>query len=425
MSRTVVVGAGIGGCLAALAAKEADPGSSVHLVQTEPERFRYEPGAIGVLGYTAGAESPIERPLVAIRDLPEDHPYRIVGEDSVRRALGYFDELLEGDDELPYRSGRTSNALIPTVTGSARPASRYPESVTAGLVSSQRPMHVVGFEQTTHLDAEFFADRLGAATPYDVEATTVEFPTNPSASPPLEAFAKALDGNWETDEGVPLRTAVAEAVRPSLDVEPRVGFPAVLGLDDHGAVRRDLESLLQAEVFEIPVGEPSLPGIRLGNRLLELAEEAGIEWIDARTVGFDSADGTVQSLHLDERESIDDQTTVEGDTFVLATGDLAAGGLVGTGDDVVEPVFECPVSHPEERADWSAPEPLGDHAFARFGVDVTDELRPVSSGGEPLYENLFTAGTILGGHSFVREHSRGGVAIVTGYEAGRLAAEQD
>lgn len=434
MSRVVVVGAGLGGCLAALATARRDPDSSVHLVSVAPERYRYEPGTIDVLGYT-GEDGPVERPFFGMRSLPGDHPYNLVGHRAVRDALEFFDELLEGDETLPYRGGHSRNALVPTARGGARPTSRYPEGMAAGLVSDQRKMFVVGFDQLTHLDAELVGDRLEGAVPYDVESTTVEFPVEPSTSPPFEELGRALDENRETGEGVPLREALADAVRPELDIEPRVGFPAVLGVEDHGAVRRDLASLLQAEVFEIPVGEPSLPGIRLRDRLFDLVEEAGIERIEGAVREVDAEDGLVRSVtvgsesgvgHSHTADAEDDgpgAVTVEGDTFVLATGGVAAGGLVGTREAIVEPVFGCPTTETGAPGDRSAAGPLGDHPFARAGVEVNDKLQPVTADGKPVYENLVAAGTALGGHNFVRERSRGGVAVVTGHVAGRQALD--
>jgi glycerol-3-phosphate dehydrogenase subunit B len=423
MTRVVVVGAGLGGCLAALSAAKHDPDADVQLLSIAPERYRYEPGTVDVLGYTADKDGPVERPLVAMQSLEDDHPYRQVGEGGVREALEHFDELLEADSELPYLSGKSKNALVPTGFGSVRPVSRYPDGLSSGLVSDERPMHIVGFEQVTHLDAEFVANRLDAAVPYDVEWTTVNFPTQLEESPPLDEIGRALDENHDTEQGKPLREAVAEAVRPELDIEPRVGFPAVLGRDDHAAVRSELESRLHAEVFEIPVGEPSLPGLRLRDRLFELVDDAGIERIESTVHDFDAENGRVQSLSLDTGED-SEPTTIEGDAFVLASGGLAAGGLVGSGDEVLEPVFDCPISTPAEPREWSDPDPLGDHPFARFGVDVTPDLRPTSS-NQPLYENLFAVGSVLGGPNVVQERSRGGVAIVTGYGGGRQAVEEN
>lgn len=421
MTRVVIVGSGISGCLAALSAKETDPGAEVTLVSTAPGRYRFESGAIGVLGYTPDSDGPVERPLVAYRDLPDDHPYRRLGNDCVRDGLEFFDDLMD-DDVLPYVSGRNRNALALTSTGGIQPVSRYPSGFASGLVSNQRPMRIVGLAEATHLDSELVADRLDEAAPYEVESTTIESPLDSQEQPPFEAFARALDENRETEGGVPAREALADVVRPELDVEPRVGFPAMLGREEHDAVRRDLESLLQTEVFEIPVGEPSLPGLRLGDRLFELVEESGIDRLNARISGYETSDDSIQSVVLDG-EGIESER-FDGDAFVLATGGVAAGGLVGTGDDVVEPVFDCPIAVPDRTIAWTDSDPLGDHPFASFGVAVTETLQPTDTTEEPLYENLLAAGTVLGGHNFVREHSRGGVAIVTGYEAGRRAVER-
>ncbi len=423
MTRVVVIGAGIGGCLAALAAKAKDESAAVTLLSTSAERFQYESGTIDVLGYTDDKTGPIERPLFEMRTLPEDHPYSLVGVDGVRNALEFFDDYLENDETLPYLGNRAKNVLLPTLNGNVRPTARYPEGLAGGVASSQEQMHIVGFEQVTHLDAELAGDRLDETAPYDVNWTTVEFPIDPTSSPPLLEIAELLDENRETPNGEPVRKALADTVRPELDIEPRVGFPAVLGLNNHTEVRRELESLLHADVFEIPAGEPSLPGLRLREQLFELVDASGIERTDAAAIDVEADGDTIRKLHVDRGASQDERETIEGDSFVLATGDVAAGGLVGTGDDVVEPVFDCPVTVPDTRLEWSVPAPLGDHPFARFGVDVSEELQPVTTAGEPVFENLYAAGTVIGGHNFVREHSRGGVAVVTGYEAGRRAIE--
>ena len=429
MTQVVVVGAGIGGCIAALRAKETEPEASVRVISTAPERYEYETGTIDVLGYTAEKEGPVGLPLFEIRKLPDDHPCRLTGRHTVRQALEFFDGLLADDERLPYTGSDSRNALVGTPDGGVRPTSRYPDGMCGGLLSSRREMRIVGFEQVTHLDAELVADRLDSITPYDIASTTVEFPLDPTAYPPLREFAVALDENRETPDGTPVRQALAEAVRPALDIEPRVGFPALLGLSEHEEVRADLESLLQAEVFELSVGEPSLPGIRLRDRLFELLEDEGIERIDGSVANFETDSGTIQRITVEEtnheggRTSPEGVTAVEGDVFILATGGLAAGGLVARRGEVTEPVFDCHVSHPENPLEWSHPDPFGAHQFARFGIETTDEFKPCGPAGELLYDNLYAAGTVLGGYDFAREHSRGGVCLVTGYETGKGAVQ--
>lgn len=427
MTRIVVVGGGIGGCIAALTASNA--GATVDLVSTAPERYKHEPGTIDVLGKVERRDGPLERPLFGIRKLSDSHPYKLLGKDTIRDALAVFDDALVDDERLPYQSGGFKNALVPTPIGTARTTSRYPVGIASGLVSSDRPMRFVGFEQVPHFDAELAADRLNGSARNDINATTIECPIEVGEKAPLRTVAAALDENSETTDGTPPREALANQLRPELDIEPRIGVPALLGRDNHESVRKELESRLQTELFEIPVGEPSLPGLRLRDRLFEILEANGVDRIDATVTGVESDGDRVSGLRLASREHgktdhDDDRQQVTGDAFVLATGGLAAGGLVERGGDIVEPAFDCPVSHPDARLDWSMQDPFEDQPFARFGVDVTERLRPRGTDGFH-YQNLYAAGTVLGGNNFVRERSRGGVGVVTGYQAALNALDAD
>ena len=65
-----------------------------------------------------------------------------------------------------------------------------------------------------------------------------------------------------------------------------VGFPAVLGLKESGAVWRELQERLERPVFEVPTLPPSVPGMRLYALLRRQLREAG-----ARVVVGDSVVG--------------------------------------------------------------------------------------------------------------------------------------
>jgi len=426
MTDVAVVGGGLGGCMAALAAVR-DGAESVRVVAPNPERYRHETGLIDVLGYVPDRETPVVRLSFEMRRLPDDHPYNLVGAKVVDEALETFDDLFVADDGLPYERGQSDrNALFGTATGSVRPTSRYPESVSAGLLSDDRPVRIVGFEQLTHLDATLVGGRLAESVPYDVAATSVEFPMTPSEYPPVVEFARALDRNEETADGTPIREALANEIRPELDVEPRVGVPAVLGLEESEAVRSELETDLRAEVFEIPIGRPNLPGMRLGRRLFEVLEAEGVI-VDERApvVGVETAGERIENVSIaEDGTETEDTEQVRADTYVLATGGLAAGGIEADREGVSERVFDCHVPHPDGRENWTEAELLGDHPFVEFGVDVDGELRPCGPDGTPEYDNLRAAGTVIGGRDFVAEQSTGGVAISTGYAAA-LSALRD
>jgi glycerol-3-phosphate dehydrogenase subunit B len=423
----LVVGGGLEGSVSALAAAREAPDSAVCLVELDPERFRRETGSIGVLGYTPDGEGPVREPFAALPDLPADHPYSRVGLDAVRRSLSFFADVTSydgGDSE--------ANALVPTCNGTLKPTYLYPPSVTQGLASDRRETLLVGFDRVTDFDAELAAARLDDRLPYDVRGTTLTFPgATGEADSPVRRFADELDENEPLAEGPVLRRALAGTIRSPLDIEPRIGFPAVLGREAHEAVREDLAAILQADLFEVPLGPPSIPGMRLGSRLRSALDSAGVDVVTGASVsGFGVRDNRIEQVHVSEAndddangagETID--RTYEASSYVLATGGLASSGLESDPRRITEPVFDCHVPHPGDRSDWVADEFLGDQPFARFGLDVDERLRPVAADGRAEYANLHAAGTVLGGGDFAAEQSSGGVAIATGYRAGRVAID--
>lgn len=412
----LVVGGGIAACTAALSA--AETGARVRLLAHKTSTLRQASGLVDVLGYADG-DGPFSDPFAGLDALPEGHPYHVVGEDGVRDGLRLFDEAV-GD---AYQGGHTdANALVVTHGGTVKPTARYPESVAPGLASSSGDMLLVGFEGVTDFDAPVAAEHLTAAgVPFDVRGVTVPFPTSFRADAKVTRFANALDRD-ESVSGGTVRSALADTVADEVDGESRVGFPALLG-DDHGeAVRDELTDRLGVPVFEVPTGPPSLLGLKLEDMLFDALDEAGVRISSGNpAVGYEAKDGRVETVYVDQKSR---KTPYEADQIVLATGGLVGKGLDSDRESVTEPVFGCHVSHPADRYEWSEPEAFGDHAFARFGVVLDDELHPVAADGESHFENLRAAGGVVGGADVAREKSASGVSLATGAVAGRLAGEE-
>jgi glycerol-3-phosphate dehydrogenase subunit B len=408
----VVVGGGLAGRIAALAAARRDASASVCLVADRNWDFRRQSACIDVLGYAPDGGGPLSNPFDAIGDLPAAHPYRIVGTETVRSGLSLFDDVL-GDG---YGGATTEqNALVATAFGRVRPVARYPTGTAAGLASERRETTLVGCQYLPEFDAPTAAERLEQTVSYRVDGITVQFPTD--AHERIE-MAETLDDNPITPEADPAREALAATVRMYQSGEERIGLPPVLGLREHDAVRAQFEEAFGVPVFEVPAGPPHVPGIRLGRTLEGALDEAGVDvLLETHVEEFDASDGHVERLHRR------DGGTVTGSQFVLATGGLERGGIVTDRTSVTEPLFGCHVAAPSDRGDWADRAPLGDHPFARFGVSVDGDLRPLGVDEAPEYANLRAAGHVLGGYDPVAEHSGSGVAIATGYAAGRRAVE--
>jgi glycerol-3-phosphate dehydrogenase subunit B len=313
---------------------------------------------------------------------------------------------------------------VPTHGGTVKPTARYPVGASAGLASDTRDVLLVGFESLVDFDAERAAAHLEAAgVPFGVRGVTVEFPGDLQADATVTRYAKLLDADSEVavrGRERPIRDALADRVNTEHAGEPRVGFPAVLGDDEAAAVRAALGERLGADVFEVPMGPPSLPGLRLEDALYAALDEAGagIE-TGYPVVDYEGdGDGGVEQVIVEKHGAA---VPHRADQYVLATGGLVGKGVDSERGRVYEPVFGCHVPHADDRYDWFEPDAFGDHPCARFGVRTDGDLRPTAADGSVEFENVRAAGSVLGGYDFPAEKSGSGVSIATGYAAGRGA----
>ena len=427
----LVVGGGLAGSMAALSAARRDV--RVRLVTYKRSTLRNASGLIDVLGYTPDGEGPLVDPVDAIGDLPAGHPYERVGSEAVRESLSFFDRVA-GD---AYAGSHTdANALVPTHGGTVKPTARYPASTAPGLASDDRDALLVGFETLPAFDAPLSAAHLEAAgVPFSARGVTVPFPGIVRDDATVTRYASLLerDESVTTDDGeTGAREALATAVRARLAGESRVGFPAVLGDEDADEVRTALADALGVDVFEVPTGPPSLPGMRLEGLLDSALEDAGVRVtsgvpvVDYDTAGRESA-GTDGGGDRIDRVVVDRngaEIPHRADQYVLATGGLVGKGVRSERERVFEPIFGCHVPHPDERYDWFVDDVFGDQPYARFGLVPDRELRPLEAGGDPEFTNLRAAGAVLGGYDYAAENSGAGVSIATGYVAGSRAAEE-
>jgi glycerol-3-phosphate dehydrogenase subunit B len=452
-SDVLVAGGGIAAVTAAVAA--AREGADVRLVAHKASTLRQASGLVDALGYVPATEpakplregpptagrnldpdewpdpkGPLVDPFETVDRLPEDHPYRVLGVDALRDGLALFDDLV-GDAYLGDHTDR--NALVPTFGGSVKPTARYPRSAAAGLAGDDRPTLVVGFRSLTEFDATLFADRMRAAgVPFPVAGAEVEFAEAFRDDARITRFAKALDHD-EPIDGTPAREALARAVGPHLhDAErdagavervERVGFPAFLGDDHADEVRAELADRLGADVFEIPMGPPSLPGLRLEDLLYDALDDAGVKF-ETGTPVVDAAigaDGRVEELIADRKGA---RVPYAADAVVLATGGLVGKGLDSDREGVREPVLDLHVPQPADRYEWCVDDVFGDQPYARFGVRPNDRAQPLDTEGEVAFPNVFAAGGLVGGADVAREKSASGVSLATGVVAGREAATE-
>lgn len=411
----LVIGAGLAGL--ATAWQASLHGKGVRVIAKGWGATHWHAGCVDVLGYwPVESDTAVPNPSAAIPELlavNPQHPYALVGLAQLEAAL---DSLKQVCLEFGYPLGGSlvKNWRLPTAVGAARPTCLAPATMIAGDLDDDAPMLLVGFKQLPDFFAHVAADNL-AQQGILARHVTLDLPAlagrNFTTAVNLARFMQQSD----------FRVAVVQAVKPHLGEAARVGFPAVLGLEEATAVHQDLQSQLGRPVFEIPGLPPSVAGMRL-HRILKMAIEknGGRVYDGMEAIGFEADGGRVTAVYT---ETSGRPRQHRYDQIVLATGGILGGGIVTNhAGEMCEVIFDLPLHTPENRLAWFRRDFLDKqgHPIYRTGVSVNENFQPMN--GRVVYQNLYAAGNTLAGFDSIVERSFDGVALATGFAVGNLVS---
>jgi glycerol-3-phosphate dehydrogenase subunit B len=416
----VVVGAGLAGLTAAIAAAES--GARVHVLAKGHAATHWGPGGIDVAGIPAAST-----PRDGIHRLAGQigHPYAFLGDD-VAAALDWIRPHLAAGGVEYVGDLDTPLQLVPTSIGGTRRAAILPAGQAAALSpwAVGERLVICGIARFKDFWPEAIAASLsreriweGGNRPASVIPVSVVLP-GLAARRNLDALEIARrfdDPAW--------RATAIEAMARAIASVPgsggRVALPAVLGIREHAAVLAAVQQRLPAAPFEMPLVPPSVPGMRLYEALRAALIRAG---------GRAQIGEMIQRVEHDGRRVTAVVSAAAARTFtvrtgalVLATGGIAGGGLVAERDGrLLEPILGLPVEAPPAD-DWlsvDAFDPAG-HPLEKAGIRTDAELRPVAADGVSLFDNVRVAGSLLAGQRYVRERCGDGVALTSGWRAAR------
>jgi glycerol-3-phosphate dehydrogenase subunit B len=372
------------------------------------------PPTIDVLGF---ADEAVESPVQALPQFTASHPghpYGRLSAELIATAIEWFKARLPA---LGYRGGLDENFLLPTAVGAAKPSAVVPETMIGGDLRTGGRFVFVGLRLKDFYPA-YLADNLGRTAHVAARGIEVDPPRREETDAGTLGFARRF-------EQPAFRDALLRGLTGRLDLDERVGFPAVLGIRKAGEIWRELEARLIRTVFEVPTLPPSVPGIRLFEAMTAALRQAGGRiLIGQPVIGAETTGGRVEGVVA---QAAARPTTYRARSFLLASGGLAAGGIeVDSYGQVREAVFDLaltglPAAKGRPRF---LPTYLEEQPLDRVGVPVDDRLRPTDADGRPRFENLHAAGATLAGAVPWREASGSGLSLATGYAAAGAILEE-
>ncbi len=353
-------------------------------------------------------------PWAGIETLVEDspgHPYGRLTKKDIQEA---FSELLDFLEEagLPYSRNPDGNVGVVTPLGTVKTTYCTPRTMWAGVeaLEQKRPCLIVEFKGLKGFSAGLIAENLKDRWP-GLRTLRVLFPGKGQREeilPEHMANALILGGN---------RVKLAHLIKPEIKEAQCVGFPAVLGLYQSSKVISDLAELLGVPVFEIPTTPPSIPGLRLKEAFERgLNEKRPFYFSRKRVKDTRQRIGEEFEITLDTGNG---KQTINSRGVLLATGRFIGGGLAADRRGIQETIFNLPVFQPQSRKEWHR-EDFFDrqgHPINQAGLEIDEYFRPLNNQGDPAFNTLFAAGSILAHQDWKREKCGTGLAVATAFGA--------
>ncbi|MBI9090081.1 MAG: anaerobic glycerol-3-phosphate dehydrogenase subunit B [Desulfobacterium sp.] len=380
----VIVGGGISGLMAAIDLTRK--GRRVAVVSKGDPICCLSTGCIDIL---KGVDSPRD----GICDLPENHPYHLVGAGGLDRAAGLFVSVMK-EAGLSYVGNVGQNRWILSPGGTRKQTALVPESMAHGNVEENETLVVIIFKGMK----DFFP---GYVTAKFQNADVYEF--DPGNGSTLGIATKFDDPAFQED--------FFKWFKSQKISKGKIALPAVLGTKPQ--VFGELAQKLDRKIFEIPTLPPSIPGLRMFKALKTCLQDAGADLYWGRSVESVEKDGdAIEAVTL---AGIGRSTRIEARAFILATGSFVSGGLYARQDGVVkESVFDLPAYVPENRESWFGHNFFETgHGIEKAGIRVNGSFQPESTG----IPNLFVCGSILAFSETMKYGCGHGMAIATGVTA--------
>ncbi|MFA9370219.1 MAG: glycerol-3-phosphate dehydrogenase subunit GlpB [Labilibaculum antarcticum] len=399
----IIIGGGLSGLTCGI--KLAEQGKKCAIVSSGQSAIHFFSGSFDFLGKLNGQE--VKNPLEAIKTLPDSHPYQRVGVENIAR-LAVEAPLLLNRAGLPFLGKADQNHFVLTPMGIMKPTWLTLDDFTRFERKDTFPWKkavILNFSGFLDFHTLFVQDGLKK---FDVDSQVKNF-----AMKEFEAIRRNPSEMRSTniakvfDQGEDALNEFAQKVNLLSEGFEVVILPAVFGLFNKNVVA-DLKSKINKPLVLLPAIPPSVPGIRSQIFLRKRFEELGGTYF----LGDNVEEGTLENnrlvaIHTKNHGDI----KLEADHFVLASGSFYSKGIVATREKLYEPILGLDIDGDTDNEKWLDEKFFNDQPYMHYGVKTDSDFRALIN-GQPI-ENLYVAGSVLGGANALKEGSGAGISVLT------------
>lgn len=392
---TIIIGGGLSGLLSGIAL--AEQGKKVVIISAGQSALHFSSGSFEL--YNA------ENPMQGIESLPEEHPYKKIGLESVGRYADLaVDIFTRAGVKLSGDKNRNHYRITPI--GMFKPAwltiDDYAVFESSENLSWKR-VALVNFDGYIDFYPKFLESSF-AKRGVDCDNITLT----------LKEFERLRESTTEMRATNIARIMTRDILEKiARELNDRIGeaealfMPAVFGMfNDDAAVA--LRSLVNVPVYFIPTMPASVPGVRTQLQLKNYFQRLGGVYL----LGDNVTHGVIEEGRLKSVSTVNHgNVELLADNFILATGSFFSHGLIASQNRIYEPIFNLDVVADAHRSEWYDKDLYAHQPYMTYGVSTDKDLRCMQD-GKPI-ENLFAAGSVLASQNPIEEGTGGGVAITT------------
>ena len=398
----IIIGGGLSGLTCGI--KLAEQGRKCAIVSSGQSAIHFFSGSFDLLGKVDGQE--VKNPLESMMKLADTHPYKRVGMENIPKLAEETPQLLERAG-LKFSGDPKQNHFVLTPMGVMKPTWLTLDDFTRFDHKDRFPWKqavIINFSGFLDFHTLFIKDGLRK---FDVNAqiknvAMKEFEAirrNPSEMRSTN-IAKVFDQGDAIDEFAKKVNILSEGAQVVI-------LPAVFGLFNKD-VAANLKAKINKPVVLLPAIPTSTPGIRSQILLRQRFQSLGGTYL----LGDIVEGGTFENNRLvDIRTNNHGDIKFEADQFVLASGSFYSKGIVATHNKLHDPIFGLDIDGDADRAKWFDDKFFNDQPYMHYGVK-TDNLFHGIINGKPV-ENLYVAGSVLGGANALKEGSGAGISLIT------------